>query len=187
MSTKELLKFDDSTIPMTPITYVQTLEQRIYQQAQRIKKLEKALNKTLTKKSTLKIQKIQDIVKKTKYTKKPFKSLKYWQLNSPENEIKINQNLIAERSKIINPKNGKYIEFMCYNYISSWEDIRRKIWDIYKKRSNAYKINVAFGYITENIDTGEVRFLQPRKYYFNSPPVVRTESHATALLNDLSK
>ena len=59
MASEQLLKFGDPTIPLTPTKYVETLEQRIYQQAQRIKKLEKALNKSITIKSTLKIKKIK--------------------------------------------------------------------------------------------------------------------------------
>ena len=107
--------------------YVETLEQRIYQQSQRIKELEDALNTPITRSTTLSIKRIQDQSKRTKYTKKPFKSLQYWKLNAPYNESLIDQNLIAERNKIHNPITTKYIEYKCYNHVTSWEYMKQKL------------------------------------------------------------
>src|SRR5208282_3570561 len=128
-----------STIPqsdiLVPTQYVESLEQRIYQQSQRIKKLEKALNKSITKHTTLSIKRIQDLSKRTKYTKKPFKISKYWQINSPFNDSLVNQNLIKEKHNISNPKGGKQVEYKCLNNIVSWEDMKKKLWQIFSSRS----------------------------------------------------
>jgi hypothetical protein len=174
------------TTEQQPNKYVEILKQRIYQQSQRIKELETALNTPITRTTTLSIKRIQDLSKRTKYTKKAFKSLQYWKLNAPYNESLINQNLIAERNKIRNPINTKYIEYKCYNHITSWEYMKQKLWDIYNSRATAFKINLSFGYITENHIDNTVKFVKPLRYYFNTLPVIRSRTDIINVLKDLT-
>ena len=90
----------------------------------------------------------------------------YWQINIPttdENEIE--ETIKQEREKHKEEeKYCKYIKQYCYNNIDSSDKIHECLDKTFQKESNAFKINIAFGYVTEK--EHKIHLFKPGKQLF---------------------
>ena len=214
MATKSTHTYEGKNLPTK---YIETLKQKIYQQKERFKNLIRSINKQVQityskileklkdiskKKKYTKIQleadkylqinapileKLEDISKKTKYTQIPLEAGKYWEINDTIFTDKIQQDLIKKRSINYYDKISQGEIIIKHYNVTSEADIHERIWETYKNKSSAFKINIAFGYITENIETKLHCFYDPIKFFFTSLPVIRQRSDIENLLRDLTK
>jgi len=61
---------------------------------------------------------------------------------------------------------------------------------IFRQQTTAFKINVSFGFMLRNVDTGELRYYHPSQNnarFFDVPHLIRTEEDLQKFLDDLSR
>ena len=119
------------------------------------------------KKVVRNVKKIKRVVyKKHSTLTKP----NFWVINPSNNLIEINRLVKHERLKLEDSKKlAKYITTQYFN-IKSHEDIEKILLNIYNQESNEFKIHISFGYVTENIITGNRYIYYPSNKYFSDTP-----------------
>ena len=98
---------------------------------------------------------------------------KFWILNPSDNVYKIRKEISVLRKTHGIEKYNKHIKMYYYNYIKSFYDIKKYLIDIYMKEHNAFKLQISFGYVCENI-INEVRIFEPsQQFYFDNYQLIK--------------
>ena len=61
---------------------------------------------------------------------------------------------------------------------------------LYRQQTTAFKINLSFGFILRNIETGVLRYYHPSQnngIFFETPHLIRTEEDLERFLEELSR
>ena len=131
------------------------------------------------------------LIKHRTGTNKKFKLIKklnrekFWLLNLSDNVNKIKKEISVLRSKHGVEKYNKHIKMYYYNYIKFLDDIKKYLTDIYMKEHNAFKLQVAFGYVCENI-INEVRIFEPsQQFYFDNYQLIKNRQDLNNTLDSL--
>src|SRR5271155_4160613 len=147
---------------------MEKLKQIIAEQSKRIRELEEHLSQSQIK-PTLpeKIQNIINLSTKTKYSKTQQFLNDYWKFEASfSNDDIVNQKILRARLHHGTEKLGKFIDMYFYNKVESEENFYKYLDQVYMKEDKAFKIHISFGYVTENIVTGEIKLLTPTNQYF---------------------
>jgi hypothetical protein len=116
----------------------------------------------------------RNTIKKFKLIKK-VNSEKFWILNPSNNITQIKKEISVLRKKHGIEKYNKYIKMYYYNNITSFEDIKKYLTDIYMQEHNAFKLQIAFGYVCENL-SNEVRLFEPsQQFYFDDYRLIKNK------------
>jgi hypothetical protein len=92
------------------------------------------------------------------------------------------------RKKYNNDYFNKYFKQTYFNNITSHEDVKTVLLSTNNKNSNAFKINIAFGYITEIKVNETVSVFEPtQQYYFKEPRLVRNKPDMSNIIRHLNE
>lgn len=83
---------------------------------------------------------------------------------------------------------GKYIKQKYYNHITSEQDVNDILRSIFIKSNDAYKLQIAFGYVTETFSEKDIQTnINPPSqiYYFKAPKIIKIYSDLQTLLSEL--
>src|SRR5271156_1668008 len=100
----------------------------------------------------------------------------FWKINLPSNpdidEALLRKEVEANRNKYGKEYNNKFLKMYYFNNIKSFDDINEALNETYRKESNAFKLLISFGYITEKHeeDRYKIKLYQPSQDYFNDKP-----------------
>ena len=83
----------------------------------------------------------------------------------------------------------KYIYHFLMTEQYSSQLVERYLSVIRQEHENGCKLNAAFGYILQNIETGELKFFHPSNntMLFEIPKLIKSQEDYTQLLDDLEK
>jgi len=144
--------------------------------------------------------KIADLIELSKYvtykpvklngaTDKAVKNGEFWRINDYDSYAdydQVKQKIIEARAEHAEEKESKYLKMYFYNDIDSLEKIHQCLDKTFLKESNAFKINIALGYVTEKDDN--TRLFKPRhQYFFDEVFVVRNEKTLRQLKSGITE
>jgi len=90
-----------------------------------------------------------------------------------------------ERTVHGDERESKYLKMYFFNKIDSMNTIRESLDKIYQSENNAIKINIAFGYVTQNED--KINLFKPgRNYFFNEPKIIKNADDLRILKNEIT-
>lgn len=101
----------------------------------------------------------------------------FWVLNPSDNIQNIIKKIREIRTIHGNKKYNKYIKMSYNNSIKSYSDVVKFLKQIYQKEHNAFKLQISFGYVSENLVNNQIRVYQPsQQFFFEDLQLVRNQS-----------
>ena len=169
---------------------MEELKQIIAEQSKRIRELEEHLSQSQIKPPLPeRIQNIINLSMKTKYSKKPQFLSRYWKMEASfYNDDIVNQKILEARLRHGVEKVGKHIHMYYFNNVESEESIYEYLDQVYMKEDKAFKIHISFGYVSENITSGEVKLFAPtHQYFFDHPLVVKQKQDINTIKEKINR
>ncbi|HLX55078.1 MAG TPA: hypothetical protein VKR58_14125, partial [Aquella sp.] len=169
---------------------MEELKRIIAEQSKRIRELEEHLSQSQIKPPLPeKFQNIINLSMKTKYSKKPQFLSRYWKFEASfYNDDIVDQKILKARLRHGIEKAGKHIHMYYFNNVESVESIYKYLDQVYMKEDKAFKIHISFGYVSENITSGEVKLYAPtHQYFFDHPLVVKQKQDIDNIKENINR
>ena len=109
----------------------------------------------------------------------------YWKINETVFSERAKQLVSEARNKHGENKESKYLQMSFYNHIDSLKKVHECLDREFQKENNAFKINIAFGYIRQK-DENLSLFNPGRNYFFDEPRIIKNKQDMTCLKNEIS-
>ena len=107
---------------------------------------------------------------------KPLSDGEYWEINETSSTTaeKAKQLVIEARNTYGKEKESRYLKMTFYNHIDSLKKVQDCFDREFQRENNAFKINIAFGYVREK--DGQVSLFKPgRNFFFDNPIVIKNK------------